>query len=927
MELKKRVILFGILLILSSNITIVSIKNIFPQTRNIDQLNLELTDVNEQPIILDETSSDNYFSEEKLNQESSINPSSPTLSASTHPLTKDETQLINLEEIAHLPDEEYCGGIFNDVSTDFQEINSTFEKENIYYTPLEPIFYYHPLLHILINVSLPGFTSGITAGDVDGDGTEEVVIATEDNYIKIYDDAQHSYSLQEFFIENPPDPPDINLLYWSNLKTVTCGDVDGDGIDEIALLSLYLNIYQEIIQIPFFRIINSYNYEIYLWVFDVVEERCLHDASYLKVYDSDNHIGINPSSTFIFPMEPEVAMGDLDEDGLDEIVCGYSQNIWIFDDYNHSFNLLWSDNLHFENQNGGIGDVDLACGDFDGDRKDEIAYTACIWNGAQLEGALLIIDESWGVSLGSYGVVTEFQLEAPGGVWVVRMPVTCGDIDGDGRDEIGLVRSYREEYSGDVFIYEYDPSIADYKLNNSFDWDFPDFIFTMGDVDCDGLAELVFSGRYGNHVVDDANHGFTHIMNRSLGVLGLVVCGDFDGDGMRVKYTGESWINTAPPGVIAVLAGPPVYHGIQQNYDWSWTAFGKLASISTTETEEIGVRSSSTISFSQTLDILFFEAFSFSWSRTVGKELARTKTATMTQEKAISYFSGCWVDSVIYHLTDYYCYKYQIIHHPFNSAIIGQYMTIDVPISPTILKTSLDYFEEHYNQSIRAETFNHTLGQPWTYPTRNETANFASEWLDSGDPISVGQGTGNNLVNIKIENVTGEGFSLTKFSDYSIGASVCGLGFSTSQGTSDTKGYEISIGETCIYEGSIGDIRNPAKFDQLQYSIGLFIYYVTHPDGFTYQVINYYVEGASVYMPSELVVFLNSNWQWIAATAGGVSMIAIAVPVSVKLVQRSKTNKTKSKKTTKKSKTKKTKKSKSKKTPKKTQQSKKSQKK
>ncbi|NPE09922.1 MAG: hypothetical protein GNW80_16705 [Asgard group archaeon] len=68
------------------------------------------------------------------------------------------------------------------------------------------------------------------------------------------------------------------------------------------------------------------------------------------------------------------------------------------------------------------------------------------------------------------------------------------------------------------------------------------------------------------------------------------------------------------------------------------------------------------------------------------------------------------------------------------------------------------------------------------------------------------------------------------FSDYSIGAAVCGFGFSASRGTSESKCYEISIGATCIYEGSVGDIRNEARFEELRYSFGIFIYYVTHSD-------------------------------------------------------------------------------------------------
>ncbi|NHJ87518.1 MAG: VCBS repeat-containing protein [Asgard group archaeon] len=830
------------------------------------QSNAHLIDQNERPVILSISSNNNYINDQSQNNKNNDISSSPILNAGSQPLTRDVTQLINLNEILYLPDSQYSGGIFDDVSTGFSETNQLFDNEDI----LEGF------IDTLIGF-LGGFKSGLSSGDVDGDGTDEAIIVTKDDDLKIYDDTQHSYNKRTFHFEKPSEASDLG-----NLKTVACGDVDGDGIDEIAIVCSY-------------HIDSINNFKLYLWVFDAVDGR---------FYTIANPKSVCSASYNAMSMEPEIALGDLDGDGLDEIVIGHSfgkeylttPDIWIYDDYIHSFNLLWKDNLYFENQyKGWIADVDLACGDFDGDRKDEIAYTACIWNGEQLEGALLIIDDS---GAPNYGEIAEFQIAAPGGVWVCRMPVDCGDIDGDGLDEIVFIRCYSEEYPGDVFIFEYSPSIGDYKHAHSLDWSFPDYVFAMGDIDCDGLAELVFSGRYGNHVVDDENHSFNHIMDRPLGAYGLIVCGDIDGDGMRIKYTGESWLATAPPGIIAVLAGPPVYYGIQQNYDWSWTAFGKSTSISTTETKEIGVRSSSTISFQQSFSIGFFEVLSFSWSRTVGEEMTRTKTATQTQVQEISYSSGCWLDSIIYHLTDYNCYKYQIIYHPFEPSLVGNNITIDIPITSAILKTTIGYFEEYYNQSIRTETFNHTLGKPWTYPHRNETANYASDLLDSGDPISVGQGGGNNVVNIQIENEASVGFSLTKFSEYSMGGAVCGAGYSQSRGTSDAKGYEITIGNTCIYEGSIGDIKNYDRFEQLQYSIGLFIYYFTHTDGFTYQVINYYVEGAEIFTPSEIVAFLNTNWQWITGTAAGLSTIAIAVPLIVRLSQKSKIKKTTSKRST-----------------------------
>ena len=96
------------------------------------------------------------------------------------------------------------------------------------------------------------------------------------------------------------------------------------------------------------------------------------------------------------------------------------------------------------------------------------------------------------------------------------------------------------------------------------------------------------------------------------------------------------------------------------------------------------------------------------------------------------------------------------------------------------------------------------------------------------------------------------------------------------------------MSESSIYEGSVGDIRNEATFEELQYSFGIFIYYVTHSDGFTYQVINYYVEGATPYYPADIKVFFVNNWEWLAGVGGGVLALAIIIPSTVALVKRSK---------------------------------------
>ncbi|MGC9779585.1 MAG: VCBS repeat-containing protein [Candidatus Heimdallarchaeota archaeon] len=921
MNIKSKVVIVGLLLTLFCSSLCMSIgKSIIVSNKEISTSTEYVSDkAAEEPIILDGTITDYYANGEAVNKGSSTNPILTETSTNSLPLTKNDSLLIKLEEIAALPNEPDQGWVYDDVGENFSAVTDLFSEHQLYDNLWgDRIIVQYFQLHM----GFGGFTSDIATGDVDGDGLDEVIVATDDDYLEIYDDANHNYNKRSILFEDLPEPVYDNHGYdpsaWKIdfLKTIAVGDVDGDGIDEIAIARSFLGgrIWWSLPFIP--PDLSDASITIYFWVFDVVEWDFI--GSGIEVitgkfsYDS-------PLS-----MEPEVALGDVDGDGLDEIIIGYCfggyltakvSDIHIFDDFNHGFARIWDDILEFDCQypknelSGILQEIDIVCGDFDGDKKDEIAFAATPYDGYRCEADLLIIDDSLMGIVGQYGEVAELKIGGSDIIWnewQQRLPIACGDIDGDGKDEIGLTRSFMtDRQTRELFIFEF--SQGNYTLRsyfNSSDWGFIDCIFTMGDVDCDGLAELAFSGRHGNYVVDDANAGFTHIMNKSDGILGLLACGDFDGDGMRLKYTGENWRKTAPPGLLVALAAPPVYTGIVQNYDWSWSAFGKAASTSTASTTEVGTTVSSTISFSQTLSY-FVNIFSYSITRTWGREFTLTNTKIKTAVQGISYSSGCWIDSVIYHSTDYQSYEYEITHHPFNTTYIGQFITLDIPYPPSILKTTMDYFDSHYNQTVRLETFNHTIGQPWTYPARYEISNISSECLNSGEPISVGQGTGNNVVTIEIEEIYEYGITDTHFSDYSVGGTVGFLGYTYSKGLSNSKCYEISMSESCIYEGSVGDIRNEARFEELQYSFGIFIYYVTHSDGFTYQVINYYVEGAKPYYPANINVFFLNNWKWLTGVGGGIVGLAIIIPTSVALVKRGKAKpKTKEPKTKKKLKTK-----------------------
>ncbi|MCE7737565.1 MAG: hypothetical protein GPJ54_21930, partial [Candidatus Heimdallarchaeota archaeon] len=310
----------------------------------------------------------------------------------------------------------------------------------------------------------------------------------------------------------------------------------------------------------------------------------------------------------------------------------------------------------------------------------------------------------------------------------------------------------------------------------------------------------------------------------------------------------ESWNNTPSPGVVAVIAAPPVYDGIDQNYISSYTAFGQETSIGSGIGSEIGTIVSTTYSFEQTLDVSVIEVLRASWSRTVSTEFIQTNTKIHTEIKTVSYATGWTDDAVVFHETSYTSYKYQIISHPYNSSLVGTHMTIDVPDIPLMHAWTLPYFNSVHGELV-SETLNHTIGQPWTYPSRAESAVIAPIRWQAGEQI-VGQGSGFTTTIIEVAEQTDSVMEMVVTTEDESGGAVGGGGYEDSIGARDSTIYEIIIGESAIFEGCVGFIANEELWEELNYIYNLIAYYQQSSDGRNYLVINYYVEGASVFVPT-----------------------------------------------------------------------------
>ena len=593
------------------------------------------------PVQLDSIIYDHYSNGKIVNRGSNKDPLPRPTSTYSHPLSKNDTLVIGREEIAVIPGPgpEPCF-ILDDAYNEFQKI------------------------HKLPN-AYKWQESNLIAGNIDEDPFDELLIISSVGlgraHIYVYDDANHSYNLiwdQELTFASDREVKSSNIAV---------GNFDDDPLNEIVVLLL-------------------------LWVPDNPHPYAYASALYYVIDLNESPIDIVQEA--LWPGTNEVApssdlgVGDFDHDGRDEFAIivalhWHFVNCWVFDDALSNF-------VQLGDTFGGWGSwVHLEVGDFDGDGDEEIAIANSNYYAWEAQYDL----EEYGFlrpghypSLAIWEYVggsfeaTELQLA---NYHIESMELTAGDFDGDGRDEIAVFtlpsdhwyfkielfehqfwkefwvapfanserRGYIYEYSDTTYTYEITKVWTDSAFYPDGDpYPFMDnYFFTTGDIDGDGLDEILSSGTATpTMALNDAKNGYAPMMVPNEIYKGRLVCGDFDGDGVILRYTGESCIVDAPPAVVAVIAAPPCYAGIDQNYASSWTGWGTETIQGTEESTNVGTTVSTTISFEKK-STFFWVSVGESFSSSFREEFARTNTIEKTEAVSRSYNSGWTDDAVIFH--------------------------------------------------------------------------------------------------------------------------------------------------------------------------------------------------------------------------------------------------------------------------------------
>jgi predicted outer membrane repeat protein len=266
----------------------------------------------------------------------------------------------------------------------------------------------------------------------------------------------------------PPEEDATHIAQWSAYGAssfgvnVTTGDVDGDGASEIITGAGPGAVYG-----PHVRAFTPGG-------------ETVPDLNFLAY--GTNKFGVN------------VAAGDVDGDGMDELVTGAGPGA-VFGPHVRGWNhdgttVSPISGLSFFAYGTPRWGVNVAAGDIDGDGTDEIVTGPGPGNiyGPHVRG--------WNVGGGSVAAIPGVSYMAYG-TFKKGVRVTCGDVDGDGIDEIVTAPGPSPVFGAHIRGWNYDGgTLAEIPGINFFAWQTSESLYgatvsALADLDTDGRADMV----------------------------------------------------------------------------------------------------------------------------------------------------------------------------------------------------------------------------------------------------------------------------------------------------------------------------------------------------------------------------------------------------------------------------------------------------
>ena len=666
---------------------------------------------------------------------------------------------------------------------------------------------------------------------------------------------------------------------WTDLpKVSTSGDFDGDGRQEIAILVLNNNS-------------ASADYKsLQIRVVEDQEEGYLDEIIPLFSFDDLDRF----TSTGDWFHMLDIAAGDLDGDGRDEMLATCLSELIVLDDQTRSFEMLFGESYPRAGESRQY--LRVTAGDTDGDGTDEMVVVDGQIAGASGSAYYHRYDAEFGLE--DRGLIQVVLEAVP--YLLMSADVAIGDIDGDQLGEI--VFSGRDANAGNRFeVLIMDDARAGHEflpVHHAYGYSLPLVRVETGDFDGDGVDEIISY----TQIIDDVNQAEDGVLPRLavvphpihwgtsfavgdvsddykddivylrggsgdfwLFVYGVNSVGNFDllnslntynddryttlttvdvdDDGAALEFIDRELLFTEPR-IIAAMAAPPWYDAIPMDLGNSGTSFGKGTATGVEKEQSIGF----TTGFSVGTE---FEDRLFSQSKhrlmfTVETAMDWISSSSTEVETAYHYSGTADSDKVLFTSVPFDVFYYRVVASPVAEEV-GSTVVVNVPRSPQTLFVDREFYNETNGNffDIDEDVFTHTIGVPSSYPSESSVNKGV---LDSAggfysDVMTVGQGSGSETIEINVSQGQGSGtsFDLNVGVEYEAGSG--GFVVGGSAGFHYGYSYRVTSTESTYYSGTVGNILDAADWNAHRFDFGLFVEPM-RVEGQRFPRITYWVDGA-----------------------------------------------------------------------------------
>jgi hypothetical protein len=682
------------------------------------------------------------------------------------------------------------------------------------------------------------------AADIDGDGLDETVVVH-----------QNGVELRAYIIDDQTGGFAVRDIQFASLTNVTCvtaaaGDLDGDGDDELVVgltrngngeVRVFRYDGQTFVAagpvLTFGPTLASSLLHLELATgnidLDAAEELAIGieeaqpgtgNARFAVIDDLGNNLatlregnmtGRDQLNVLQIGLTCSVAIGDIDGDNIGEVLLGSITSLpsggppctptdyflLALDDKQHgladlagrSFTQVWS-NCDSPDQPR-IRTLFLHALDLDGDGRAEIQANQFVFQDFA-EAAPWTEVGAWRLPQSAIWASSTYG-------WFARntASMVTGDFTGDDRD--------------DIAVYRQDSAFVD--------------VYSLG-----ATATAITRVR---HIAVPSQISQTP---RNPVILPVNV----DTDSTVLKYSDADYkFVFTEPIVLAALAAPPTKQGVGQNVDASFTAFGNSSTTITERERSLSFSVGVTAGFGVEGGALTQSEFevkakmTVAGTRTVGSAYELTKTIVFT--------SAPTEDTIVFTSVPVDRFTYTIVSHP-DPTMIGKKVVVDLPRAPITLQAERGFYNRTImanSMHVDASVFQHTIGDPASYPTAAQKGAIlaGNSGLQIG-PQSVGQGGGSTEVTLEVGNSISHGGALEVGFEIDVEATVGGLIGGVTIGASAESSWKVTSGTSTTYTGVVGAI-DAAHFAEHRYLFGLFSYVRRDPTtGQQFQVLNYWVE-------------------------------------------------------------------------------------